>query len=39
MILIMESERATIDKASSHLPKGKNMRVELEQWIWGLLKI
>jgi uncharacterized protein len=39
MILLMENERATIDKRSSHLPKGKNMRVELEQWIWGLLEI
>ena len=39
MILLMENERSTLDKRASHLPKGKNMKAELDQWIWGLLKI
>jgi uncharacterized protein len=39
MILLMENERTTLDKRASHLPKGKNKKAELDQWIWGLLEI
>ncbi len=39
MIFKLENERLTMDQQSLNLPKGKNIKNELDQWIWEILNI
>ena len=39
IIMQLENERLTMDQQSSNLPKGKNIKNELDQWIWEILNI